>query len=120
MNGQPEGHSGRFGSYDDLIDQKYAAAGAAAWAAAPFGSMTGALATVDVQDLSGDEGGVFQKHDCVDDVLDFSHASDRMHLRKELMRFGSVHRRLHDTGSYGINPNSLFCVLDRQGFRGCV
>ena len=82
--------------------------------------MTGALATVDVQDLAGDEGRVFQKHDRVDDVLNFSHTSDWMQLRKELVGFGSVHRRLDDAGSNGVNPNSLFCVLDRQRLRGCV
>ena len=82
--------------------------------------MTGALATVDVQNLAGDEGSVFQKHDRVDDVLNFSHTSDWMQLRKEFMCFGSVHWRLHDTGSNGVNPNSPFCVFDRQGFCGCV
>src|SRR5882757_11271990 len=89
-------------------------------AAAPPCSMTGALAAVDVEDLAGDKGSVFQKHDRVDDVLNFSHASDWMHLREVLMRLGSVHRRLHDAGSNGVNPNPLFGVLDRQGFRGCV
>lgn len=70
--------SGRFASHDELIDPKSAGAGAAALAAAPFWSMTGALATVDVQDLAGDKGSVFQKHDRVDDVLNFSHTSDWM------------------------------------------
>src|SRR5713226_9695262 len=82
--------------------------------------MTGALATIDVQYLAGDKGSVLQKHDRVDDVLNFSHTPDWMQLRKELMGFGSVHRRLHDAGSNGVNPNSLFCILDRQGLRGCV
>src|SRR5712664_3643538 len=120
MNGQPEGHSGRFGSYDDLIDPNCVGAGAAAPAAAPFWSMAGALATIDVQDLAGDKGSVFQKHDRVDDVLNFSHTSDWMQLRFEIMCFRSVHRRLHNAGSNGVNPNSLFCVLDRQRLRGCV
>ena len=89
-------------------------------AAAPLCSVTGALATVDVQDLASDERGVFQKQDRVDNVLNFSHASDRMQICKELMCFGSMHRRLHDAGSNGVNPNSFSCVLDRQGFCGCV
>jgi hypothetical protein len=41
-----------------------------------------------------DKRGVFQKQDCVDDILNFSHASDW--LRKELLRIGSKHRRFHD------------------------
>jgi hypothetical protein len=82
--------------------------------------MTGALATVDMQDLASDERGVFQKQDRVDNVLNFSHASDWMQLGKELMCFGSVHRRLDNAGSNGVDPNPLFCVLDRQGLRGCV
>ena len=56
------GHSGRFGSYDDIIDLKCAGR-SSGLAAAPFWSMTGALATVDVQDLASDERGVFQKQD---------------------------------------------------------
>lgn len=41
-------------------------------------SMTGALAAVDVQNLSGDERGEFQEHDAADDVIDFAHASERV------------------------------------------
>src|SRR5450631_2542254 len=88
--------------------------------AAPFWLVTGALATVDVQDLASDKGSIFQKHDRVDDVFNFSHTSDWMQFCFEVMCFRSVHRRLHNAGSNGVNPNSPFCVLDRQGFRGCV
>jgi hypothetical protein len=41
-----------------------------------------------VNGLAGDEGGAFQEQDRVDDVLDFSHASDRMQVRKDLVSFG--------------------------------
>jgi len=54
-----------------------------------------------------DNSGVFQKQDRVDDILNFSHASDWMQLRKELMRFGSKHRRLHDAGSNGVKDHLL-------------
>ena len=60
--------------------------------------MAGALAAIDVKGLPGDEGGVFQKQDRVDDVSDFSHASDWMQVRKELVSFGSMHRRLDYAG----------------------
>src|SRR5882757_11365780 len=82
--------------------------------------MTGALATVDVQDLASDKGSAFQKHDSVNNVLNFSHTSDWMQFGKEIMCLGSVHRRLHNARSNGVNPNPLFCILDRQGLRGCV
>src|SRR5450631_2040608 len=108
------------GRTGDVMYPRAVPRGAAALAAAPFWSMTGALATVDVQDLAGDKGSVFQKHDRVDDVLNFSHTSDWMQLREELMCLGSVHRRLHNAGSNCVHPNSLFCVLDRQGLGGCV
>jgi hypothetical protein len=45
--------------------------------------VTGALATVDVQDLASNERGIFQKQDGVDNILNFSDASDWMQLRKE-------------------------------------
>src|SRR5258707_7949692 len=92
--------------------------GVRAAAGAGASSVAGALAAVDVKGLPGDEGGVFQKQDRVDDVSDFSHASDWMQVRKELVSFGSMHRRLDDTGSNGVNPDALLCVLDRQGLRG--
>ena len=74
--------------------------------------MTGALATVDVQNFASHERGVFQKQDRVDDILNFAHASDRMQLRKELMCLGSVHRRLHNAGSYGVHPQGSGFVND--------
>jgi len=70
--------------------------------------MTGALATVDMQDLARDERGVFQKQDRVDNVLNFAHTPNWMQLRKVLMLFGRVHRRLHNAGGNGVDPNSLF------------
>src|SRR6266403_4641142 len=81
-------------------------------------SVAGALAAIDVKGFPGDEGSAFQEQDRVHDVLDFSHASDWMQVRKELVSFGSMHRRLDDTGSNGVNPDALLCVLDRQGLRG--
>ena len=61
--------------------------------------MPGALAAIDVQDLAGDKGGVLQKQDRVDNILNFAHASDWMQLREVLVCFGFMHRRLHDAGS---------------------
>ena len=86
----------------------------------PFAGVVDADARPDTYVLVRHYGGVFQKQNRIDDVLNFSHTSDWMQLRKELMSFGSVHRRLHNAGSNGVNSNPRFCVLDRQGFRGCV
>lgn len=44
-------------------------------------SVAGALASIDVQDLAGDEGCAFQEQDCVDNVPCFTHASDGMQFR---------------------------------------
>src|SRR5260370_19763125 len=71
-------------------------------------AITGALAIVDDADSrSVIIAAFFKKQDRVDDILNFSHASDWMQLRKELMRFGSKHRRLHDAGSNGVKDHLL-------------
>src|SRR5260370_19333044 len=92
--------------------------GAGPGSGAGASSVAGALAAIDVNGLAGDEGGAFQEQDRVDDVSDFSHASDWMQVRKEFVSFGSMHRRLDDAGSNGVDPNALLCVLDRQRLRG--
>ena len=60
--------------------------------------VAGTLAAADVQGLTGHEGSPFQEHDRVDNVADFTHASDRMQLGQELVSFGSMHRRLDYAG----------------------
>src|SRR5260370_13061720 len=88
--------------------------GSAPRSGAGASSVAGALAAIDVKGLAGDEGGAFQEQDRVDDVSDFSHASDWMQVRKELVSFGSMHRRLDAAGRNGLDPDSLLCVLDRH------
>ena len=41
--------------------------------------MTGALATIDVQDLAGHEAGLFEIEDGIDDVGGLAHVADRVH-----------------------------------------
>src|SRR5258706_15204018 len=92
--------------------------GSAPRSGAGASSVAGALAAIDVNGLAGDEGGAFQEQDRVYDVSDFSHASDWMQVCKEFVSFGSMHRRLDDAGSNGVDPDALLCVLDRQRLRG--
>ena len=51
-------------------------------------SVAGAHAADDVQDLAGDELGVLEEDDSVDDVCHFAHATHRVQRREGRMRPG--------------------------------
>ena len=51
------------------------------------------LATVHMQDLAGDEAGILQIEDRVDDVVDLAETTDGMQFRQGVVGRRIVHRR---------------------------
>ncbi|SCF82786.1 hypothetical protein GA0115254_118451 [Streptomyces sp. Ncost-T10-10d] len=62
----------------------------------PVLSEAGALAAVDVQDLAGDERGLFEVHDRLDDVVDLAHPPERVQRGERAARVVRVHGSADD------------------------
>jgi uncharacterized protein (UPF0216 family) len=65
-------------------------------AARRLGSVAGALATVDVKDLSGHEMGRLEIEYGIDNIGDFAHMPHRVKRVEDLMKLDRMHRRLDD------------------------
>src|SRR4051812_10436270 len=76
--------------------------------------MPGVLSAVDVQDLSGDEARMFEVEYGIDDVIDFSHASNRMELAESVVGVWAMHWGFDDAWRYGIHANAPSGVFDGQ------
>src|SRR4051795_10100496 len=77
-------------------------------------------AAVDVQNLSGDKGCIFEIENRVDDLLNLPDATHWMQGCKERMRIDRMHRSPDRPGSDGIHPDTLVRILDSDGPRHCV
>ena len=82
--------------------------------------MARALPAVDVEGLSGHEGGRFEIEDSVHDVGDLAHSAERVEAAERLMRLDGMHRRFDDAGSDRVRPDAAFRVFDRQRPRGGI
>src|SRR6185437_7323506 len=77
------------------------------------------LATVHMQDLAGDEAGILQIKDRVDDVVDLAETTDRMQFRQGVVGRGMVHRGADYPEGDSVSANAAAGVFDRQrlGYR---
>src|SRR5690348_1548001 len=82
--------------------------------------MARALPAIDVEGLSGHEASRFEIEDGVHDIGDLAHSAKRVEAGERTMRLGGMHRRLDDTGSDRVRPDTALGVFDRQGPRGGV
>src|SRR6202034_1703483 len=78
------------------------------------GSVAGALAAVDVQDLAGDERGGLEVENAGHHVADLAEAPHGMQLREGREGFRWVQRRLDNAKRDGVCPDTPRRVLDRQ------
>ena len=80
----------------------------------------GALASVDVHDLPGDERCVLEVDDHLDHVADLAHPAERVQRGQGLVRLGRVYRGADDAECEGVDPDAAVRVLGRQrlGDRG--
>jgi hypothetical protein len=68
------------------------------------GSVARALPAVDVEGLSGHEGGRFEIEDGVHDIGDLAHSAERVESAERLMRLDGMHRRLNDARRDRVHP----------------
>jgi hypothetical protein len=80
-------------------------------AARRLGSVTGALASVDVKDLSGHEMGRLEMEDGIDNIGDFAHMPHRMKRAEDPMKLDRMHRRLDDPERHRIHANSALGIV---------
>jgi uncharacterized protein GlcG (DUF336 family) len=73
--------------------------------------MSGGLAPVDVQNLSGDERGAFEIENAVHDVADLADATDGMKRARAFVRCRIVQRGLHDPGRVGVRTTDLVALV---------
>lgn len=77
--------------------------------------MTRDLATVDMQDLAGDERRIFEEEDAADDIADLANMPDWRKLRAEPgVALCGMHRRLNDAWRDSVHPDAAGGVLDGQ------
>ena len=72
------------------------------------------LATVHMQDLAGDEAGILQIEDRVDDVVDLAETTDRMQFRQGVVGRRIVHRGADHPEGDGVRADAAAGVLDSQ------
>jgi hypothetical protein len=82
--------------------------------------VTGALATVDVQNFSRDERRGIKEQNRMGDIAHLSRAPERMKGTQRFMSFWCVHWRLDDPRRDGIDANAFPGVLNRKRLRGGV
>ena len=82
--------------------------------------MARALPAVDVEGLSGHEGGRFEIEYGVHDVGDLAHSAERVEAAERTMCLDGMHRRFDDAGSDRVRPDAALRVFDRQRPRGGV
>src|SRR6185312_7382196 len=77
------------------------------------------LATIHMQDLAGDEVGILQIEDRVDDVVDLTETTDRMKFRQGVVGRRIVHRRSDYPEGDSVGANTAAGTFDRQrlGYR---
>ena len=77
------------------------------------------LATVHVQYLAGDEAGVLEVEDRVDDVVDLAETTDRMQFRQGVVGRRIVHRGADHPEGDGVRADAAAGIFDRQrlGYR---
>src|SRR5580693_2695936 len=75
-------------------------------------SVAGALAAVDVQDLSSHELGGLQIRDRFDDVADVAHPADRMQRGERVVGLLGVHRSADDARRHRVDAHAASRVLD--------
>ena len=71
-------------------------------------------AAIDVQDVTGDRGGVGQVHDRIRDVPDRGRPTQRRQAFHDILRSVSVKRRVDGAGRHGVHADAVFGVLHRQ------
>ena len=69
---------------------------------------------VDVQRLAGDEGGVFEIEDPVDDVADLAEPANGLEGGHALVGRVVVHGGLDDSRSDRVDPHATCCVFNGQ------
>ena len=67
-----------------------------------------------MQDLAGDEAGILQIEDRVDDVVDLSEATDRMQFGQGVAGRRIVHRRANHPERDSIHSNAAASIFDRD------
>src|SRR5580692_5151148 len=80
------------------------------------GSVSRALAAIDVNGFARYEARRFQIEDRAHDVRDLAHPAKRVQLGELRVSFGGMHRRLDDAGRNRIHSDAELCILDRQRF----
>ena len=67
-----------------------------------------------MQELAGDEGGILQIKDRVDDVVDLAETTDRMQFRQGVVGRRIVHRRADCPEGDSVRANAAAGIFDRQ------
>src|SRR6478736_215840 len=77
------------------------------------------LATVHMHELAGDEAGILQIEDRVDDVVDLAETTDRMQFRQGVVGRRIVHRRADYPEGDSVTADTAVGIFDRQrlGYR---
>ena len=77
--------------------------------------MACALAAIDMQNLAGDKGCVFEVQRTMNDVSDSSYAVLGMHLGVHTVGVDTgVDRSIHDPRRYRVDPDTLRGILNRE------
>src|SRR6476659_7031857 len=77
-------------------------------------SVSCTLATIHMQDLAGDEAGILQIEDRVDDVVDLAETTDRMQCRQGVVGRRIVHRGADYPERDSVTADTAAGVFDRQ------
>ena len=72
-----------------------------------------------MRDLAGDEAGILQIEDRVDDVVDLAETTDRMQFRQGVVGRRIVHRRADHPEGDSVTADTAAGIFDRQrlGYR---